>query len=58
MDVIIREAQESDQVVIEEFYKNEEVLKELWLPSNADDWIPPFRKSLKDAPGIWIHDTC
>jgi hypothetical protein len=21
----------------------------LWLPSNADDWIPPFRKPLKDA---------
>ena len=47
MDVIIREAKASDQAVMEEFYKNEEVLKELWLPSNADDWIPPFRQSLK-----------
>ncbi len=49
MDVMIREAQESDHAIMEEFYTHAEVLKELWLPANADDWIPPFRRSLKDA---------
>ena len=48
MNVTIRQAEGPDQAVIEEFYRNKEVQDELWLPSNADDWIAPFRQSLKD----------
>jgi RimJ/RimL family protein N-acetyltransferase len=48
MKVSIREQSETDKATMQEFFADPEVLKELWLPSNADSWIPEFRKSLKD----------
>ncbi len=48
MKVSIREERETDKATLEEFYADPEVLKQLCLPSNAESWIPEFRKSLKD----------
>ena len=48
MKVNIRKERKTDKAIIDEFYADEEVLKELVLPSNRDSWIPPFRKSLKE----------
>jgi RimJ/RimL family protein N-acetyltransferase len=48
MKVTIREERETDKATLEEFYAHPEVSKELWLPSNAESWIPEFRKSLRD----------
>lgn len=49
MKVTIREKREADKETMEKFFADPEVSKELWLPSNAESWIPEFRKPLKDS---------
>ena len=65
MNVNIREERKTDKAILDEFYADEEVSKELWLPSNKDLWIPSFRKTLKDgyyftilADGEIVGDIC
>jgi ribosomal-protein-alanine N-acetyltransferase len=48
MDVIIRERRETDKATLEQFFAHPEIAKTIWTPSNAESWIPEFRKSLKD----------
>jgi RimJ/RimL family protein N-acetyltransferase len=54
MKVNIREERKTDKATLDEFYADEEVLKEIWLPSNADSWISLFRKHLKQNYGFTI----
>lgn len=54
MKVIIREMREADRATLDEFYANEEVSKQLFLPSNKDSWNrrcfhSQLRKSLKES---------
>lgn len=52
MDVTIARQKDSDRRVLDAIYDDEVVRRELWLEANADAWIPPFRKHLKDARGF------
>ena len=47
--VRITEMRVTDNATLEEFYADEEVAKQLLLPSNEGSWIPEFRKSLKES---------
>ncbi len=49
MKVNIREMRKTDKATLDDFYADEEVSKQLLLPSNKDSWIPQFRKSLKES---------
>jgi ribosomal-protein-alanine N-acetyltransferase len=49
MNVTTREYRETDKATLDELYAHEEVAQNIWSPSNADSWIPEFRKSLKDS---------
>ena len=47
MRVTIREGKEADKATLDELYAHPEVLKQIWIPANAESWIPEFRKSMK-----------
>lgn len=49
MDVTIARQKDSDRPDLDAIYDDERVGRELWLEANADAWIPPFRRPLKDA---------
>jgi RimJ/RimL family protein N-acetyltransferase len=49
MKVTIRTQEETDRAILDKFYEDEEVSKELYLPSNKESWIAESRKSLKEA---------
>ena len=47
---MIRKAEESDRIILDEFFiKDEEVLKELYRPANAESWVHPRRKLLEET---------
>jgi RimJ/RimL family protein N-acetyltransferase len=48
MNVTIREQRETDEATLKKLFTDEEVAKNILRFSDADSWIPEFRKSLKD----------
>ena len=54
MAIIIRKREESDRVILDDFLKDEEFLKECYLPVNAESWVHPRRKLLEESYGFTI----
>ncbi len=54
MKVTVRERKEADKATLDELYAHPEVLKQIWIPANAESWIPEFRRSQKESYGFTI----